>query len=275
MNDFFSESELDVLYDSLKILPSVFQDDLFRMCQDLASAQYGLDRFHCLAESKLLDYNLSKTFCIILGEKKAREKLEEEYLNNPPKLYGKEVKLVSQESYLGEQLGKNISESITLTIKKRLGLVKKSIVEIKSIVEDCRSQVTGSIKTGLLLWESCVIPFLTNNASTWLQMRQSDVNNLMKIENSFYHSLLAVKNCPVMAFYWDLGALVFPLRILKEKLILYHHISCLPENSVSNQVLLIQERMSLPSLRDEVCEFLSKHEVIDYPIMIYYDNANA
>ena len=261
--DFFSESEDEVHYDYLRLLPQIFQDDLFRMSLSLHSLQLGLDRFHSLAETKLLDFNMTKTFCIILGNKKAGKKLEEEYLENPTKLYGEEVKLVSHESYLGEELGGNISESITLTIKKRIGIVKKSIVEIRSIVEDCRSSIVGSVKTGLLLWNSCVIPFLTNNASTWLQMKNSDVEILMKLETSFFSSLLAVKNCPSMAFYWDLGALVFPLRILQEKLLLYHHISCLPESSISHQVLRIQERLNFPSLRDEVINFLRKHEVFD------------
>ena len=121
------------------------------MCLDPQSAQLGFDRFQALAESKLLDYNLSKTFCIIVGNKKAREKLEDEFLNNPPKLYGQEVKIVTHGTYLGEELGLSLSDSITFTIKKRIGLVRKAIVEIKAIVEDCRSQVTGGIKPALFL----------------------------------------------------------------------------------------------------------------------------
>ena len=233
------------------------------MSLNLHSLQAGFDHFHSLAEIKLLDFNMTKTFCIILGNKKAREKMEEEYIKDPPKLYGEEVKLVSQETYLGEELGGSISHSITLTIRKRIGIVKKSIVEIRSIVEDCRSNIVGSLKTGLLLWNTCVIPFLTNNASTWLQMKNSDLETLMKLETSFFSSLLAVKNCPSMAFYWDLGALVFPLRVLQEKLFLYHHISCLPENSTSYQVLKIQERLHYPSLRDEIIDFLRKYEIVD------------
>ena len=156
-----------------------------------------------------------------------------------------------------------MSESVTLTLAERIGLVKKSIVEIVSIVEDCRSKTVGGIKTGLLLWETCVIPFLTYNAGSWLQMKKGNFNTLWKLENSFYNSLLAVRNCPSMAMYWDLGVLVMPLRILKEKLLLYHHISCLPQNSVARQVLDIQERLDYPSLRKEISHFLSKYEVFD------------
>merc|ERR1711935_536623 len=54
-----------------------------------------------------------------------------------------------------------------------------------------------------------------------------------------------------------------PLLILKEKLLLYHHICSLPVHCTAHQVLLIQERLSFPSLRDEVEEFLRKFEIID------------
>ena len=62
---------------------------------------------------------------------------------------------------------------------------------------------------------------------------------------------------------WDLAMLKMPLRILKEKLFLYHHISCLPENSVANQMMTIQETFCFPSLRNEISDFLSQFEVVD------------
>ena len=53
------------------------------------------------------------------------------------------------------------------------------------------------------------------------------------------------------------------LRILKEKLLLYHHIMILPTSSLAHQVLLQQESLHLPSLKDEVKMFLQKHDVYD------------
>ena len=76
----------------------------------------------------------------------------EEFIEDPPLLFGEPVRLALSGSYLGDQLGSSVSESITLTINKRLGLAKKAIFEIKNIVEDCRSKIIGGIKTGLLLW---------------------------------------------------------------------------------------------------------------------------
>ena len=63
--------------------------------------------------------------------------------------------------------------------------------------------------------------------------------------------------------YWDLGVTVMPLRILKEKLLLYHHISTLPVTTLAHKFLRVQEDLNLPSLKDEIKEFLAEHEVVD------------
>ena len=106
-----------------------------------------------------------------MGAKKARDDLIIKFEESPSKLYGENLKLVSSESYLGDQIGFNTSESVTLTIDKRIGLAKKSVFEIKKNIEDSRSKVTGGIKTGLLLWNSCIVPFLMNNCSSWIKMK--------------------------------------------------------------------------------------------------------
>ena len=112
-----------------------------------------------------------------------------------------------QWSYLGGELGSNLVESVTLTINKRSGLAKRSVFEIKSIIEDSRSKVTGEIHTGILLWESCLLPFLLNNCSTWVEIKKCDLNRLCKLQSLFLNTLLNVqkKKCPVPLMYFDLA----------------------------------------------------------------------
>ena len=74
--------------------------------------------FETLAEVKLLSYNLSKSSITILGSKKARNKLLEQFKENPSKLNNEPLKIVSQESYLGEEIGINNAESVKLTRDK-------------------------------------------------------------------------------------------------------------------------------------------------------------
>ena len=136
-------------------------------------------------------------------------------------------------------------------------------MEIKYLVEDSMCQPFGRIKTGLLLWESCVIPFLINNAGSWLGMKKSDIDCLTKLQHYFFSQILAIQNCPAHAMTWDLGCLSMHLRILKEKLSLYHHIVCLPENALARQVLEIQEKFNFPGLREEIQPFLAKYNLTD------------
>ena len=182
MEDFFLQSEHEVSYGPIVLLPFQFLDDLARFTFNPIDAQYGNNMLENLAEVKLLDYNLLKCSVVVLGTKKSRESLEEDFLEKNPTLYGQKVKIESQESYLGDQIGFSVADSVSLTIKKRLGLVKKSIFEIKSVVEDCRSQMVGGIQTGVLLWESCLIPFLLYNSSTWMEIRTSALEILSKLQ---------------------------------------------------------------------------------------------
>ena len=84
--DFFETSEQEESYASLRLLPCQLQDDLLRFCSDPVSAQMGNDRFEAMAEVKLLSYNIDKCKVLILGEKKAKKKLEESFKANPPTL---------------------------------------------------------------------------------------------------------------------------------------------------------------------------------------------
>ena len=88
---------------------------------------------------------------VVMGEEKARKKMLDDFSRNPPTLYQIPVQIKEQWSYLGGELGKNVSDCVTLTLNKRIGLVKKSIFEIKRIMEDCCSKVVGGIKSALVL----------------------------------------------------------------------------------------------------------------------------
>ena len=96
-----------------------------------------------------------------------------------------------------------------------------------------------------------------------MEIRRSDLEILSKLQRMFLSTLLGVKNCPAALMLWDLGVLNMPLRVLKEKLLLYHHISTLPETSLANQIMKTQERLCLPSLRKEILWFLAKYGIHD------------
>ena len=58
------------------------------------SAQLGNGCFESLAETKLFNFNMEKSYIIIVGANKARKKLTEKFKVNPPTIYGKPLVLV-------------------------------------------------------------------------------------------------------------------------------------------------------------------------------------
>ena len=62
---------------------------------------------------------------------------------------------------------------------------------------------------------------------------------------------------------WDLCVLSMPLRILKHKLLLYHHLASLPKTAIAHQILLTQEKYNFPSLRDGIKSFLEEFQIFD------------
>ena len=149
----------------------------------------------------------------------------EEFEQLPVKLYGEVMKESQMERYLGDELGQSLAESITATISKRVGRATKAIYEIKSIIKDCRYEVTGGILTGIMIWEAAVIPSLLYNSGTWLSMAKKDMERLDKLQTLFFTTIFQVQHSPTCAFYFDLNMLTMQNRILKNKLLLLHHIS--------------------------------------------------
>ena len=177
--------------------------------------------------------------------------MEKMFEANPPPLYGKQMNIEKHGTWLGEEIGGSLSDCITLTLNKRIPLIRKSIMEIKHVIEDCRSMIIGGIQTGMLLWNSCLDPLLFNNSSTWIQISNNDINRLFKIQNLFLNMLLGVYKCPAPMMYWDLKVLVPPIKILKEKLLFHHHVSTLPPNSLSYMILQVQRKFNFPSIEEE------------------------
>ena len=151
-----------------------------------------------------------------------------------------------------------VSESTMLTTYKQEDRTcQKAIFEIKFIIEDCRSKIAGGINTGILIWESCIIPFMLNNSSTWLDIKKSDIERLTKLQNLFLSVLLGVQNCPAVMMHWDLAVLSIPNRIF------YHHIANLPDTALCKKILESQIRHKLGGIHEEVGSFLARHQVVD------------
>ena len=61
VEEYFRDSPYEVWYDSVRLQPGVFQDDLERMAGGRMEAQVGNQLMEIVAESKLLTFNLDKS----------------------------------------------------------------------------------------------------------------------------------------------------------------------------------------------------------------------
>ena len=258
-----SSEVYEVSYGEINIQPLLYQDDIFRLCLDPFSAQVGNEFMDNVMETKLLDFNIDKSCYIVIGDKEAKAKIRESLKENPLKLSGKLMKEADHEKYLGDYIsGLGSAETAFITVTKRHRKAMNAIFEIKAVIEDCRINVVGGLTTGLEIWEVAVIPYLLNNCDTWAYMPKNALEVLDSLQNQFLRSLLALpKGCPTPALLWETGTPTMENRVIKQKLLLVHHLVNLPEDSLAKQVAEVQDKLNLPGLISEMKEIIKHLEL--------------
>ena len=262
---FFDSSEHEVHYQDLPLAPLLFQDDIARLSLSVQSAQFGNDIMRSVAESKLLDFNIEKSGFVIFASKRRRPEVLNELKVQPLELCNKKMKHMSSVKYLGDYLNeKGLAESVHVTVLKRKGLVTKAIYDIKSVINDCRTHVTGKLISGIDLWETAVIPMLLYNSETWQDIKKATIEELEKLQVIFLRSLFAVgSGCPLPLLYSQTGTLRMEFRILEKKLTFLHHLEHLPDSALAKEVLKIQTEEGLPGIYNECREFLAHFKIFD------------
>ena len=221
-----------------------------------------------MADSKLLDYHESKSGMIIMGGRKFQKKIKESLAQNPVYFCGKPMQVFESERYLGEIMGKNISESVFLTILKRKGLVMRIISEIRVTLDDCRSDTIGGITVGLEIWRKAVMPFLYNNSDCWIEAPKKALNLLDSITHSFFRSLFhSAKGNPLVMYYWDTCTLLTSNLLMLKKLLFLHHLISLPNSALASEIYSIQQAnvSEFPGLVSECNEYLEQLGISSNP----------
>ena len=169
-----------------------------------------------LVESKLLDLNLSKSVYIVAGNKKARNMLKKKAEESPLILCKTVMKYVEANKYLGCWLAGSAAETVATTVSHRLGVAKRTIYEIRAVIEDRRADTLGAVEIALRLWEQTVIPMLLFGADTWSLVPKKTMDQLDKVSHQFLKSVLGLgKNgCPTPILYLQTATMTMSNRIL-------------------------------------------------------------
>ena len=98
------------------------------------------------------------------------------------------------EKWLGDQLCNGLNRAVMATIQARAGKLRRASYEILNIVKDYRAQRLGGFYTAILLWESCAIPSLIYNCSTWIGIGKKEEEAMSEIQE--FHMRLILGSGP-------------------------------------------------------------------------------
>ena len=153
IQSFFKNSEHEVSYGNIQLNHIIYQDDLSRVASSVTSAQAGIDRIKVCMETKMLDLHDEKSCFLVFGKGKSEEAIKRELLRTPLTLYGKPMVQKEKEKYLGDYLHcKGLAASAKATVDARAAALKSGAIEVRAVVEDCRSMCLGGLSVGLEIY---------------------------------------------------------------------------------------------------------------------------
>ena len=261
----FENSENEMFYGEIKLNPLIYQDDLSRVADSVTNAQAGIDKIEACTESKLLDLHDEKSCFLIFGKGKQLVSLKENLEQTPLTLYGKKMTQKVKEKYLGDYFHcEGLAASARATVDARAVTLRAGAVEVRAIIEDCRSRCLGGLDVGLEMFEIAYIPALMNNSQTWIEIDKETIKKLDELQYNFLRILLATpSSTPQAALAWDCGVLKMRFRIMKAKLSFLHYVLVQEEGSLARQVLVTQNRHHFPGLVKECKEFIRELKILD------------
>ena len=212
----FANSDTNVSYGPVLLSPLLYQDDSAKFSTGLNHAQKSNLLMSKVMEMKKLQMNVSKCGTMFFGKKKEvdTKKLEIEEskcltINDNP------VPFKITEKYLGDFFHcEGLNKSAETTVNKRFGLALNSVVELKCVIEDFRMHKLGGIRCGLEIFNMAILPALLYNSETWLEIADSTVERLDRLQLILLRSLFAVpSSTPIPALSWDSGQLSMKHKI--------------------------------------------------------------
>ena len=256
-----------VKYEDVTLHPLLFQDDVLNAAETIKDAQIANNKMERIVESKLLDLNLDKSSYIIAGNGKEVRKLKQKLDQSPLVLCGSLMKSSLHERYLGCQLTGTVAGSVAATVAGRLGLASRAVYEIRTVVEDRRSDILGGVSVALKLWEQSVVPMLLYGSCVWFNIPKNTMKNLTDLNNQFLKSTMGVGKygCPIPSLYLQTATLTMPNRILQSQLLFLHHVGTLPIESLGREVYELQQRNeNLPGIIKSCKEVLIKWNALNF-----------
>ena len=198
----FEDSTYEIAYGNIEMSAQIFMDDVFRMGENVESAQYANNVMEELVGKKSLKLNFDKSSYVIMGNKKSKRIMSLQLKKTPLMLNNKEMQEEKMIKYLGDFLASNLEESVHNTVVKRASIARHSIYEIRSVVEDTRADRAGALNIAFDLWEQGLLGMILYNSETWVSMKKKTLKVLDDLFHLFCRVVLRTSvSCPKVSFY--------------------------------------------------------------------------
>ena len=265
LNYIFGDSKEMMKYGSIEQQPYSFQDDALVLVENIEALRVAVAKMELVMKTMQVKSNQSKCGYILMGPphmvQEARKRLE----SHPLRVDEWRVQELSEVKWLGDQLSNGLSRAVMATIQARAGKLRRSSYEILNIVKDYRAQRIGGFYTAILLWESCAVPSLLYNCSTWIGIGRKEEEALAEIQD--FHMRLILGSGPgahKQSLRADFGVQSMQVRIWRQKLMLVHHLRSLSQEALASEMYEEQVRNNWPGLAreaEDICDQLGIENV--------------
>ena len=264
LDHLFNGSTEMAKYGAVKQHPYSFQDDVLvpvESVEDLRAVNIKMTMVMDLMQTEL---NKTKSGYVLMGTEEQREGVRKRLKEDPLMCGNFEMKELKEEKWLDDYLGESLKDCVRMTIKKREAKIRRASFEILNLVKDYRAQRVGGFQTGLVLWESCAIPSLLYNCSTWMEIGNEEIKTLNALQDYFLRLLWGTgPGAPKVALRADTGTRSMESRIWREKIMLVYHVSQLDEGSLAKDMLEEQVANNWQGLASEVNDLCHSMNIED------------
>ena len=100
-----------------------------------------------ILKEKTLDAHPDKSGIVLLGSERFKDRVEKELINEPINFNKFNLKIKTEDKYIGQMIKDDLISSALATVKERSGKIKGAAIEVKQIREDFEMQtLSGTLK---------------------------------------------------------------------------------------------------------------------------------
>ena len=260
----FNTSNKIMHFGSVRLQPLCYQDDVGTLCTNVAMARSQAKKLTQMIKEKTLDAHPDKSGIVLLGSKRFKDRVEKELIKEPINFNKFNLKIKTEDKYLGQMIKEDLSASALATVKERSGKIKGAAIEVKQIIGDFEMQTLGGLAAAWEIWERALIPSLLSGAGTWLGDIDEAIKCCNDIQDFYWRIILNISDSvPKLALRCETFMRDCKWRIWEEKCLFLMRIQNLEDGSLAKIIYQEAESNGWPGLGNEVRQICRELDIPD------------